>query len=115
MTKHSVYPIILCGGSGTRLWPLSRELYPKQFMDLGQGHTLFQDTISRAMQVPGTMELLVVCNEVHRFYATEGLNQGELSGQIILEPAPRNTAPAVALAAYAAMEHDGNDLSLIHI
>ena len=113
MTKHSVYPIILCGGSGTRLWPLSRELYPKQFMDLGQGNTLFQDTISRAMQVPGTMELLVVCNEVHRFYATEGLNQGELSGQIILEPAPRNTAPAVALAAYAAMEHDGNDALLL--
>ena len=66
--------IVLCGGSGTRLWPLSRALYPKQFMDLG-GHTLFGDTVDRAAALPDSADPLVVCNEEHRFYVAAALQQ----------------------------------------
>ena len=90
-----LYPVILCGGSGTRLWPLSRGLYPKQFMDLGKGRTLFKDTLQRATGELKSCEPLVVCNEGHRFYTTEGLTELNLEGLLLLEPAPRNTAPAV--------------------
>jgi|GEM_PF-4559 len=93
-----LYPVILCGGSGTRLWPLSRGLYPKQFMDLGKGRTLFKDTLQRATGELKSCEPLVVCNEGHRFYTTEALTELNLEGLLLLEPAPRNTA----LAAYAA-------------
>lgn len=90
-----LYPVILCGGSGTRLWPLSRGLYPKQFMDLGKGRTLFKDTLQRATGELKSCEPLVVCNEGHRFYTTEALTELNLEGLLLLEPAPRNTAPAV--------------------
>ena len=99
-----LFPVILCGGSGTRLWPLSRGLYPKQFMDLGQGRTLFKDTLRRAADEGEIRKSLVVCNEAHRFYAAEGLTDCGMEGLLLLEPAPRNTAPAVALAAHAALE-----------
>ena len=77
--------IVLCGGSGTRLWPLSRALYPKQFMDLG-GHTLFGDTVDRAAALPDSADPLVVCNEEHRFYVAAALQQKGVSGTILLEP-----------------------------
>lgn len=99
-----LFPVILCGGSGTRLWPLSRGLYPKQFMDLGQGRTLFKDTLRRAATEGESREPIVVCNEAHRFYAAEGLIDCGMEGLLLLEPAPRNTASAVALAAHAALE-----------
>lgn len=108
-----IYPIILCGGSGTRLWPLSRDMYPKQFVDLGNGRTLFGDTIRRAAALPDTALPLVVCNEAHRFYVSAELLACSVHGKIILEPAPRNTAPAIALAAFAAQRLDDGDEPLL--
>lgn len=95
-----ICPVILCGGAGTRLWPLSRRKYPKQFMDLG-GHTLFEDTLQRLAAVPGLAAPVVICNEEQRFLAAAALQRQGLGGQILLEPEPRNTAPAIAAAALA--------------
>ena len=93
-----ILPIILSGGSGTRLWPLSRKLYPKQFINLINETSLFQDTILR---LPSNLENpIVICNEEHRFIAAEQLRQINInSNGIILEPEGKNTAPAIALAA----------------
>lgn len=103
-----IVPVILCGGSGTRLWPLSRETYPKQFVDLGAGRTLFKDTVARAAAVAPNAAPVIVCNEAHRFYVNAALYQCGISGTVLLEPAPRNTAPAIALAALA-LAADGAD------
>jgi mannose-1-phosphate guanylyltransferase len=93
-----IVPVILSGGSGTRLWPLSRKLYPKQFINLVNETTLFQDTILRLPE--DVAEPLIICNEEHRFLAAEQLREiGKKTKGIILEPEGRNTAPAVALAA----------------
>ncbi len=93
-------PVILAGGSGTRLWPLSRELYPKQFLPLIGEYSLLQDTLRRLDGIDGIAPPLVVCNEEHRFLAAEHLRQlGRESAAIILEPVARNTAPALTLAA----------------
>ncbi|MDB4139843.1 mannose-1-phosphate guanylyltransferase/mannose-6-phosphate isomerase [Candidatus Thioglobus sp.] len=93
-----IVPVILSGGSGTRLWPLSRKLYPKQFINLVNETTLFQDTILRLPK--DVAEPLIICNEEHRFLAAEQLREiGKKTKGIILEPEGRNTAPAVALAA----------------
>ena len=93
-----ITPIIISGGSGTRLWPLSRKLQPKQFISLGNDTTLFQDTILR---LPKEAEdPIIICNEDHRFLAAEQLREiNKLSTGIILEPIGKNTAPAIALAA----------------
>ena len=93
-----IVPVILTGGSGTRLWPLSRTFFPKQFINLVNDTTLFQDTI---MRLPKEVsEPLIICNEAHRFIVAEQLRQIE-SGNIgiILEPVGKNTAPAIAIAA----------------
>ncbi len=108
---ESLQPVILCGGSGTRLWPLSRSLYPKQFMDLG-GRTLFGDTVARVQALPGAAAPLVVCNEEQRFLAAAVLQERNANGRIVLEPVGRNTAPAIALAAFAACA-DGADPFLL--
>lgn len=97
-----IVPVILSGGSGTRLWPLSRGAYPKQFMDI-EGTTLFGNTVLRAAALPQCAPPMVVCNENHRFFAAATLQQLQTGGQIILEPVARNTAPAIALAALAAL------------
>jgi len=95
-------PVILSGGSGTRLWPLSRELYPKQLLPLVGEQTMLQDTALR-LEGLGAAAPIVVCNEAHRFLVAEQLRQLGLSPQaIILEPVGRNTAPAIALAALQA-------------
>ena len=93
-----IAPIILSGGCGTRLWPISRALHPKQFISLINDTTLFQDTILR---LPNNMiDPLIICNEEHRFLAAEQLRQiNKKSIGIILEPFGKNTAPAVAFAA----------------
>lgn len=97
-------PVILSGGAGTRLWPLSRELYPKQFLTLVGERTMIQETALRATGLPGLTGPVVVCNEAHRFLVAEQLRQvGIEPRSIVLEPVGRNTAPAVAVAALAAL------------
>ncbi len=97
-------PVILCGGSGTRLWPLSRELYPKPFIKMPNGHTLFIDTILRAKSFSPQRRPIIICNEEHRFFVLDSLEEAGVDAMIILEPAGRNTAPAAALAAQAVLE-----------
>ncbi|MCB1622822.1 MAG: hypothetical protein KDI44_19060 [Thiothrix sp.] len=93
-------PVILSGGSGTRLWPLSRQLRPKQFLPLINELTLFQNTLKRLQGIPLLEDTLVVCNEEHRFMVAEQLRELQLGHQgILLEPVGRNTAPALTLAA----------------
>lgn len=101
MNNPTVLPLILCGGSGTRLWPLSRESYPKQFHRFVGSHTLFEDTVLRAAALPGVLEIAIVCNEAHRFMAAEQAAR-VFSGKvhIVLEPTARNTAPAIAAVAH---------------
>lgn len=97
-------PVILSGGSGTRLWPLSRTLYPKQFLPLAGERTMFQQTVARAMAVPGASAPVILCNEEHRFLVAEQLRQmGVAPSAIVLEPVGRNTAPAAAVAALHAV------------
>lgn len=102
-----ITPVILCGGSGTRLWPLSRELYPKQLLALTAEQTLLQQTAMRLADAEGISAPLVICNEEHRFLVAEQLRQCQVEpAAIILEPVGRNTAPAVALAAHHALGTD---------
>ncbi|WP_408871565.1 mannose-1-phosphate guanylyltransferase/mannose-6-phosphate isomerase [Craurococcus roseus] len=103
----TVVPVILSGGSGSRLWPLSREGYPKQFWPLlGGGRTMLQETASRASG-PGFAPPVVVCNEAHRFLVAEQLREAKVEGaRILLEPAARNSAPAIAAAALLLRQAD---------
>jgi mannose-1-phosphate guanylyltransferase/mannose-6-phosphate isomerase len=96
-----IVPVILSGGSGTRLWPLSREQLPKQLLALvGNDRTMLQDTVVRVRDVPAIQSPVVVCNEEHRFLIADQLAEmGVADARILLEPIGRNTAPAVALAA----------------
>ncbi len=111
MTK--VFPVILSGGAGTRLWPLSRELYPKQLLPLASDRSLLQDT-ARRVSGPGFEGPLVVCNEEHRFVIAEQLRQIGIAPQaLMLEPAARNTAPAAAAAAAFLLRSDPDALMLI--
>jgi mannose-1-phosphate guanylyltransferase len=112
LTSTHLMPVIMAGGSGTRLWPLSRELFPKQFLALAGEDSMLQATIRRLDGLPVSAPV-VICNEAHRFLAAEQLRQlGALSQNILLEPAARNTAPAVALAALHA-RRDGDDPLLL--
>jgi mannose-1-phosphate guanylyltransferase/mannose-1-phosphate guanylyltransferase/mannose-6-phosphate isomerase len=101
-----VVPVILSGGTGTRLWPLSREGYPKQFWPLVSGRTMLQETAARATG-PGFAPPVVVCNEAHRFLVAEQLRAAQVEdAAILLEPAGRNSAPAIAAAALLAAVED---------
>jgi mannose-1-phosphate guanylyltransferase/mannose-6-phosphate isomerase len=96
-------PVILSGGAGTRLWPLSRELYPKQLLALTGTRTMLQQTALR-LEGLGAVPPVIVCNEAHRFLVAEQLRQLKIEPRaIVLEPIGRNTAPAIALAAHAAL------------
>ncbi len=107
-----IIPVILSGGSGTRMWPLSRSHYPKQFLPLVNEQTLLQETVTR---LPANMNIgapMVICNEDHRFMVADQLRQIDIkAAAIILEPFGRNTAPAVAMAALSAKSPD--DILLI--
>ena len=109
-------PVILSGGSGTRLWPLSRSTYPKQFLSLVEAdRSLLQSTAGRLdeIRIADVLPPYVVCNEAHRFLVGEQLREsGHAAGRILLEPVGRNTAPALTLAALAARD-SGNDPVLI--
>lgn len=107
-TSTTIIPVILSGGTGSRLWPLSRETYPKQFWPLTGPETMLAATALRASG-PGFAPPIIVCNEAHRFLAAEQLRAAKVAGaRILLEPNGRNSAPAVAAAAALAQEsHPG--------
>lgn len=110
-------PVILCGGSGTRMWPLSRETYPKQFLTLVGQHSMLQDTALRLHGLPAGVPVVprpvLVCNAEHRFLAATQMNAvGIQDAKILLEPAGRNTAPALTLAALQ-VRADGQDPVLL--
>ncbi|HHR6139290.1 TPA: mannose-1-phosphate guanylyltransferase/mannose-6-phosphate isomerase [Providencia alcalifaciens] len=106
-------PVIMAGGSGSRLWPLSRSLYPKQFISLTSKKTMLQETIARLKNIEHQPPLLI-CNEEHRFIVAEQLRQENFKHSgIILEPVGRNTGPAIALAAIKAMQNGDDPLLLV--
>jgi mannose-1-phosphate guanylyltransferase/mannose-6-phosphate isomerase len=106
-------PVLLSGGVGSRLWPVSREAYPKQFLALASELSMLQDTLARTAGLDSAAPL-VICNDEHRFMVAEQLRQLAVKpAAIILEPEGRNTAPAVALAAMRALEQDPDALLLV--
>lgn len=108
-----IKPIIMAGGSGTRLWPLSRTQFPKQFLKLGlDGNTLLQSTILRLKNLDCDDPILI-CNEEHRFLAAEQMREIGVNATIILEPVGKNTAPAIALAAILLRQKQENKLMLV--
>ena len=97
-------PVILCGGGGTRLWPLSRQHQPKQFIPLTGILSPLQQTLLRLDGLAPLSSPILITNDEHRFLVAEQLRQIQKNGQILLEPVSKNTAPAVALAAFQAMD-----------
>jgi mannose-1-phosphate guanylyltransferase/mannose-6-phosphate isomerase len=107
-------PLILSGGSGTRLWPVSRRNLPKQFLSLSGDGTLFQQAVTRTQKLPEAAAPIVVASEDHRFLAADQLLEAGVQGaSIVLEPIARNTAPAIALGALKAVERDPQALLLV--
>jgi mannose-1-phosphate guanylyltransferase / mannose-6-phosphate isomerase len=104
-----IVPVILCGGSGTRLWPLSRSGFPKQFLALAGNESLFQQTVLRAIKISDDIirshKPMIVTNEEHRFLAVEQLREIQQDATFILEPIGKNTAPALTMAALFAQEN----------
>ena len=108
-----ILPVVLAGGSGARLWPLSRALHPKQFLALTGGRSMMQETLLRLAPLDGALDPCIVCNEEHRFLAAEQCREiGRSWSAILLEAAPRGTAPAAALAACRALAA-GEDPALL--
>lgn len=113
MADNSIIPVILCGGSGTRLWPLSRQQHPKQFLKLLGEHSLFQQTLLRARKQVLDQSPLIVGNDSHRFLVLDELTELGIEGAtLLLEPVGRNTAPALAVAAIYACERQPDALLL---
>src|SRR5690554_6362399 len=113
LNNNRFQPVIMAGGTGSRLWPLSRQLNPKQFLKLCGDTTLLQQTISRLNGLE-TSTPAVICNEDHRFMVAEQLRQSSIKGaSILLEPVGRNTAPAIALAALNATRSEQDPLLLV--
>ena len=115
----SFTPVILCGGSGTRLWPLSRMTYPKQFLSLYGSGTLFQQSIIRAQSLKNVdmqqHSILVITNEAHRFLVLDQLRELDLktNTSILLEPEGKNTAPALTFAALEALQKDPETILVV--
>src|SRR5262245_3734041 len=109
-----IHPVILSGGAGTRLWPLSRASYPKQLLKLSSERTMLQDTVARGLSDVGFAAPLLVCNEDHRFLVDDQLQQIGIRPQaILLEPMARNTGPAIAAAALWLLARDPEALMLV--
>ncbi|ABA88528.1 mannose-1-phosphate guanylyltransferase and mannose-6-phosphate isomerase [Syntrophotalea carbinolica DSM 2380] len=109
-----IVPVILSGGSGSRLWPLSREMYPKQFLSLVNEKSMLQDTVTRLGDMADLAAPMVVCNESHRFIVADQMaNIGHPPSAVLLEPIGRNTGPAVALAAMHAIAAGDDPVLLI--
>ena len=111
-----VIPIILCGGKGSRLWPLSRKGFPKQFLSLTDDNnkTLLQQTQERILDIKGIEDPIIICNEEHRFLVAEQMRKINIKPQaIILEAEGRNTAPAITLGALKALENYEEDSILL--
>ena len=104
---NEILPVILSGGNGTRLWPLSRKSYPKQYLNLEKEskYTLLQNTFLRLSKIKDILNPLIICNEEHRFIVAEQMRNIDVEPfSILLEPAGRNTAPAITLAALKAIK-----------
>ena len=115
MQDNLIIPVILCGGQGTRLWPLSRKTFPKQFLPLNyeNNNSLLQNTYKRIEKISNIQNPILICNEEHRFIVAEQMRTiGVKPNSIILEPFGRNTAPAIAIAALKSMEM-GDDPNLL--
>ena len=116
MSVNSIVPLILCGGTGSRLWPLSRESYPKQFLSINNEDkfSLLQKTIKRILTLKNLKKPILVCNEEHRFIVAEQMREINIDDFIILlEPFGRNTAPAITLAALKSLEIEENPTLLV--
>ena len=113
--QMQIVPVVLAGGQGTRLWPLSRKSYPKQFLKLVSKRSLFQETLLRASTIDGVRQLIVVTNELYYIISRDQIAELGLENvSILLEPCSRNTAPAIGLAAYYICEHlSENDFMLV--
>ena len=100
-SELNLFPVILSGGSGTRLWPLSRACFPKQYLNLSHKskNSLLQNTILRLSGLKNLQQPIIICNEEHRFIVLDQLHGAHNVESIILEPFKRNTAPAITLAA----------------
>lgn len=107
-----VHPVVMAGGTGSRLWPLSRQLHPKQFLPLVDNKSMLQATLGRLDGITDA-EPILICNEEHRFLAAEQVRQSGRTTSILLEPEGRNTAPAIALAALHALEREEDPVLLI--
>jgi len=108
----NITPVIMAGGTGSRLWPMSRALHPKQFLKLTSNQSMLQETVKRTEAITDQKNI-VICNDEHRFLAAEQLREINQLGQIILEPIGRNTAPAIALAALQLIKQDPEALMLV--
>jgi len=113
--KHTLIPVILSGGSGTRLWPLSRQQYPKQLLPLVNRYSLLQETVRRldGLEDIAVQSSIIVSNEEYRFVIAEQLRVLGKTGKIILEPYGRNTAPALTIATLAAMQDSDDPVLLV--
>ncbi len=100
-----ILPIILAGGYGTRLWPISREAYPKQFLRLVGDHSLLQETLLRTASIAGVAEPIITCHVDHHFFCVSQIEEIHQNSHFVIEPCSRNTAPAIAASAVAAMQY----------
>ena len=116
MNKKRLIPVILCGGQGTRLWPLSRSTLPKQYISLASNNnkTLLQNTCERISNFENIDDPIFICNEENRFVAAEQIREINVKPKaILLEPFGRGTAPAIAIAALKALEYNKESLLLV--
>ena len=118
MSSNPIIPVILCGGKGTRLWPLSRDSFPKQYLNLSnnENKSLLQETQERIKNLDNLTSPIIICNEEHRFIVGDQMRQIKTDPlAIILEPSRRNTAPAIAIAAMKAIEYFEKENTFIYL